>query len=185
MKTKELIQRLRDKDDQLCFLAEVEREKLLRRYEELGRSYDAMSNDLLCLFEELPVVPEENPVFLRDREDDAPVRSVEHVVEKGSGMNGKGGLLRQFIRKRIEKLTSSLRSRMTKTSILRCTISWNSVLSACCYMRNDCKYLFQIFDRSSIKRLCLIPGKNKFLATAGKIDIDENAVSHLRKGSMI
>ena len=58
MKTKELIQRLRDKDDQLCFLAEVEREKLLRRYEELGRSYDAMSNDLLCLFEELPIVPE-------------------------------------------------------------------------------------------------------------------------------
>ena len=34
--------------------------------------------------------------------------------------------------------------------ILRCTISWNSALSACCYMRNDCKYPFQIFDRSSI-----------------------------------
>ena len=31
MKTKELIQRLRDKDDQLCSLAADELEKLLRR----------------------------------------------------------------------------------------------------------------------------------------------------------
>ena len=52
MKTKELIQRLRDKDDQLCSLATDELEKLLRRYEELGRSYDAMSNDLFILLEQ-------------------------------------------------------------------------------------------------------------------------------------
>ncbi len=36
--------------------------------------------------------------------------------------------------------------------ILRGTIKWNSAMSTCSYMRNDCKYLFQIFDRSSIAR---------------------------------
>lgn len=33
-----------------------------------------------------------------------------------------------------------------------CTIRWNSTLSACSYMQNDCKYLSQLFGRSSISR---------------------------------
>ena len=32
---------------------------------------------------------------------------------------------------------------MWKVAIFRVTIKWNSAMSACSYMRNDCKYLFQ------------------------------------------
>ena len=44
--------------------------------------------------------------------------------------------------------------------ILRCTISCNSASSACCYMRNDCKYLFQLFDCSSISQNTFSPKGN-------------------------
>ena len=45
--------------------------------------------------------------------------------------------------------------------------------------------LMDRMTRNSKKTVSNSEKKAKFLATAGKIDIDENAVSHLREESMI
>ena len=47
-----LIQLLRNRQEELCSIAVDELEKLDKKYQELGRSYDAMSNDLLKLLTE-------------------------------------------------------------------------------------------------------------------------------------
>lgn len=52
MKLDVLIQMLRNKQEELCSIAADELEKLDKKYQEIGRSYDAMSSDLLKLIEE-------------------------------------------------------------------------------------------------------------------------------------
>ena len=52
MKLEVLIQSLRNQNEQLCSIAADELEKLDKKYQELGRSYDAMSSDLLKLIDE-------------------------------------------------------------------------------------------------------------------------------------
>ena len=54
-----LIQSLRNRKEQLCSLAADELEKLDKKYQELGRSYDAMSSDLLKLIDENKKLREE------------------------------------------------------------------------------------------------------------------------------
>ena len=54
-----LIQSLRNRGEQLCSLAADELEKLDKKYQELGRSYDAMSSDLLKLIDENKKLREE------------------------------------------------------------------------------------------------------------------------------
>ncbi len=52
MKLEVLIQILRNRREELCSIAADELEKLNGKYQELGRSYDAMSEDLLKLIAE-------------------------------------------------------------------------------------------------------------------------------------
>ncbi len=47
-----LIQSLRNRDEALCIAAADELERLNTKYDELGRAYDAMSADVVRLFEE-------------------------------------------------------------------------------------------------------------------------------------
>lgn len=47
-----LIQSLRNRNEQLCSIAADELESLDKKYHELSRSYDAMSNDFLWLQKE-------------------------------------------------------------------------------------------------------------------------------------
>ncbi len=47
-----LIQSLRNRNEELCSLAANELEKMDMKYRELGRSYDAMSSDLMKLIDE-------------------------------------------------------------------------------------------------------------------------------------
>ena len=49
MKIDVLIQMLRNRQEELCSIVADELENLDKKYQELGRSYDAMSNDLLKL----------------------------------------------------------------------------------------------------------------------------------------
>ena len=48
----ELIHALNSRDDALCHTAAAELTNLTKKYEELGRSYDAMSADLIKLLNE-------------------------------------------------------------------------------------------------------------------------------------
>ena len=52
MKLDVLIQLLRNRQEELCTIAADEMEKLNTKYQELGRSYDAMSQVLVILVEE-------------------------------------------------------------------------------------------------------------------------------------
>lgn len=61
-----LIQSLRNRDEQLCSLAADELEKLDKKYQELGRSYDAMSSDLLKLLDENRKLKDELREFKND-----------------------------------------------------------------------------------------------------------------------
>lgn len=54
-----LIQSLRNRNEELCSLAANELEKMDMKYRELGRSYDAMSSDLLKLIDENTKLREE------------------------------------------------------------------------------------------------------------------------------
>ena len=59
MKLDVLIQLLRNRQEELCSIAADELEKLNTKYQELGRSYDAMSTDLLKLIAENKELREE------------------------------------------------------------------------------------------------------------------------------
>ena len=61
-----LIQSLRNRDEQLCSLAADELEKLDKKYQELGRSYDAMSSDLLKQLDENRKLKDELREFKND-----------------------------------------------------------------------------------------------------------------------
>lgn len=47
-----LVQSLRDRDDSLCTEAADELDRLNKKYDEVGRAYDAMSADIVRLVED-------------------------------------------------------------------------------------------------------------------------------------
>lgn len=59
MKIEVLIQMLRNRQEELCSKAADELENLGKKYQELGRSYDSMSTDLLKLIAENKELREE------------------------------------------------------------------------------------------------------------------------------
>ncbi len=59
MKIEVLVQMLRNRQEELCSIAADELESLEKKYQELGRSYDAMSTDLLKLIAENKKLREE------------------------------------------------------------------------------------------------------------------------------
>ena len=50
-KMKDLIEKLRERNDDLCKEAADQLELLQKKYDELGRSYDAMQKDLLKIYD--------------------------------------------------------------------------------------------------------------------------------------